>query len=496
MLLQLDASGFQEKLERKEFNSQALVSFILEHIESHNTKGLNLRAMTFLAPKDKLLKRAKILDQERAKGKCRATSPDLGLNTSAGSHAVLKAGVIRNAPIVDKLIEKGAIIIGKTNLSEFCAFKGEGLIDGFSPVGKQTISPYVYEGLNLEEGELSPSSPGGSSTGSAVSVSAGFALIGIGTETDGSVAQPSSRQALYALKPTLGSINAEGCWRVSKTRDIPGVMAKSTGDIANILDILIDPTLGDLKNPSLFRFPPSLWTPSDEAIKQHDGAYINAISTIRQSGAVVKYPVRLTPPAELSLNGEWTLATVMSYEHEAVANDFLKHYTHKEAGIRTLADIIQFNKENQTLGLPKDAPNQSWLIDAVENRPTEEAYRKAIEHMTRVAKEEGLKKTMKDYGLDVVVAPMDSPICSLSCASGRDVIRIIWATTNTIIGYPIATVPLGRYKLKGELSRPFGLAILAEEHQESVLIRFMSAFESVFREREIPERLLGRNIKY
>ncbi|OTB13859.1 hypothetical protein K445DRAFT_368357 [Daldinia sp. EC12] len=516
MLLQLDASGFQEKLERKEFNSQALVSFILEHIEYHNTKGLGLHAVIFLAPKDKLLKRAKTLDQERAKGKyrgplhgipivvkdCIATGPDLGLYTSAGSHAVFKAGVIRNAPIVDKLIEKGAIIIGKSNLSEFCAFKGEGLIDGFSPVGDQTISPYVYEGLNLEEGELSPSSPGGSSTGSAVSVSAGFALIGIGTETDGSVAQPSSRQALYALKPTLGSINAEGCWRVSKTRDIPGVMAKSTGDIANVLDILINPTLGHSKHlsirgyssflsrtfvglrvgfvdPSLFRFPPSLWTPSDEAIKQHDDAYINAIHTIRQSGAIVKYPVKLTLPAELSLNGEWTLATVMSYEHEAVANDFLKHYTHKEAGIRTLADIIQFNKENPIFGLPKKASNQSWLIDAVENRPTEEAYRKATEHMTRVAKEEGLKKTMKDYGLDVVVAPMDSPICSLSCASG----------------YPIATVPLGRYKLKGELSRPFGLAILAGEHQESVLIRFMSAFESVFREREIPERLLGRNIK-
>ncbi|KAI4858882.1 amidase signature enzyme [Hypoxylon rubiginosum] len=505
LLLRLDAYGFQEKLNNNEFDSQTLVSSVLKHIEHHNDRGMNLHAVIFIAPEEKLLERAKKLDQERAVGKvrgplhgipivvkdCVATDPNLGMNTSAGNHAVLKARVTKNAPIIDRLLEKGAIIIGKTNLSVR-------LIDGFSPVGGQTVSPYVYEDLNLEEGDLSPSSPGGSSTGSAVSVSAGFALIGIGTETDGSIVQPSSRQALYALKPTLGSITGEGCWRVSQTRDIPGVMAKSARDIAAALDVLVDngvrshlssdgymrflsSTFDGLRvgfvDPTLFRFPLDFWTPSDEATEQHDSAYHEAISIIQDHGAGVIYPANLALPTELSMNDEWTPATVNSYEHEAVANEFLSQYSSQNTEVRTLADIVRFNSEHADISLPKEALDQSLLIKAVEDRPTEEAYRKAIDHMTKVGKG-GIDKVMEEHQLDVVIGPMDSAICSLSCASG----------------YPIANVPLGRYHLKGKLSRPFGLGVMARAGQESTLVRFMSAFEAVFPPRPVPERVLQENL--
>jgi amidase len=186
--------------------------------------------------------------------------------------------------------------------------RGEGLIDGFSPVAGQTKSPYIHGDIVLDEGDLSPSvdlitpdlasvrltsslkSPGGSSTGSAVSVSAGFAVIGIGTETDGSIVQPASRQALYALKPTVGLITAEGCWRSSKTLDVPGVMARSTHDVAIATEAMLDDdvlsqlpeggylssrtkTFEGLKigfvDPTKWRLPPDLWTPSDEAKSQH-----------------------------------------------------------------------------------------------------------------------------------------------------------------------------------------------------------------------------------
>ncbi|KAI6080632.1 amidase signature enzyme [Hypoxylon rubiginosum] len=508
LLLRLDACEFQEKFTNNEIDSQTLVSSILEHIEHQNDQGLNLHAVISIVPQDKLLERAKLLDEERAAGKvrsqlhgipivvkdCIATNPDLGLNTSAGNHAVLRARVIKNAPIIDRLLEKGAIIIGKANLSEFCAFKGEGLIDGFSPVGGQTISPYVYEELNFEEGDLSPSSPGGSSTGSAVSVSAGFALVGIGTETDGSIVQPASRQALYALKPTLGSITAEGCWRVSQTRDIPGVMARSARDIAAVLAVLVDDVVRSrlppdgympfltkkfdglrvgFVDPTLFRFPLDFWTPSDEAKEQHDNAYLDTIEIIRKHGAIVKHPVNLPSPTELTLDDEWTPATVNTYEHRAAVNEFLKQYSNQDAGIHTLDDIVRFNLKHSDICLPKEAPDQSWLEKAIGDRPSEEAYQKAVEHMARVGKG-GIDKVMKEHQLDVVIGPMDSPMCSLSCASG----------------YPIANVPLGRYHLKGELSRPFGLGVIAGAGQESTLIRFMSAFEAIFPLRPIPERVL------
>ncbi|XXH04737.1 hypothetical protein Hte_011159 [Hypoxylon texense] len=375
--------------------------------------------------------------------------------------------------------------------------RGEGLVDGFSPLGGQTLSPYVHEELNFDEGDLSLSSPGGSSTGSAVSVSAGFALIGIGTETNGSIVQPASRQALYALKPTLGSVTAEGCWRVSRTRDIPGVMAKSPRDVAAALGALMDdvalshlPPNGYMSflsdgfrglrigfvDPTLFRLPLDFWAPSDEAKEQHDTVYHAFVSSfIKAGGANTIYPVNLTSPKELNLDDESALEIINSYEHEAVANEFLREYSSQDGGVRTLADIIRFNSEHSNISLPKEAPDQSWLIRAVEGRPTEEAYQEAIDHIAKVGKG-GLDKAMEEHQLDIIAGPMDSSLCALSCASG----------------YPIANIPLSRYHLKGNLSRPFGLGAIARAGQESALIRLMSAFQDEPPVRRTPERLLQK----
>ncbi|KAK4144608.1 amidase signature domain-containing protein [Dichotomopilus funicola] len=207
-ILSLDAGEAHRLFNDGKLTISGLLSRILTQIKDTNTNGPKLGAIVFLASEPQLMARAGDLQQELESGHsrgplhgipvvlkdCIATSPLLGMPTSAGSYALLNTTkVTRNAPIVERLLDAGAIIVGKSNLSEFCAFKGDGLIDGFSPVGGQTKSPYVYGEIVLDEGDLSPSSPGGSSTGSAVSVSAGFALIGIGTENDGSIVQPASR---------------------------------------------------------------------------------------------------------------------------------------------------------------------------------------------------------------------------------------------------------------------------------------------------------------
>ncbi|AEO66790.1 uncharacterized protein THITE_151705 [Thermothielavioides terrestris NRRL 8126] len=213
-------------------------------------------------------------------------------------------------------------------------------------------------------------------------------------------------------------------------------------------------------DPAVWRFPPDLWVPSEEAKKQHDAAYHEAREKMQSLGAEVIYPVTLPQP---------------SYEHEETANEFFRDFVKPGTQVHDLASVVEFNKKHAEKCLPKDAPDQSWLVRAVENRPSEAQYRDAFQHMLQVGRDQGLRKVLDEHNLDVVIAPMDSPVCSLSTASG----------------YPISNVPLGRYHLKGQLSRPFGLAALARPEAEGTLIKFMSAFEANFPARVIPEQLLS-----
>ncbi|KAK4151888.1 amidase signature domain-containing protein [Chaetomidium leptoderma] len=483
-ILSLSARDVRQLFDNGTLTIPGLLSRVLLQINNENEHGLQLRAILSLAPEPQLHARAQELDQELQSGRsrdCIATAPDFGMPTTAGSFALLNATkATKNAPVVERLLSAGVIIVGKSNLSELCAFKGDGLIDGFSPVGGQTKSPYVYGDIVLDEGDLSPTSPGGSSTGSAVSVSAGFALLGVGTENDGSIVQPASRQALYALKPTLGFVSAEGSWSISKSLDTPGAMARSVHDLAAATEALLNPaaraklptngyqsfmstSFKDMKlgvvNPAVWRFPPDLWVPSEEAKQQHDTAYSETWGKMRSLGAEVAYNISLPLAKELTAGEDYTPSIVNSYELEETANEFLRGYTETGSEVHDLAK----------------APDQSYLIKAVENRPSEDQYRNAFEHMRKIGRDEGLDKAFDEHNLDIVIAPMDSPICSLSMASG----------------YPIANVPLGRYRLKGQLSRPFGLAALARQGAETTLFRFMSAYEANFPARVIPEQLLG-----
>ena len=171
-LLTLDAGEFRIRIDNGEFSIAGLISAIIQHVKQQNKDGLRLRAVLYPAPEDVLIEQAKQQDAQHREGHtalgllhgipvvlkdCIATAPALGMKTSAGSYALQEAKIAANAPIVERLLAAGAIIIGKSNLSEFCAYKGEGLIDGYSPVGGQTKSPYIRGDINLDEGDLSPS---------------------------------------------------------------------------------------------------------------------------------------------------------------------------------------------------------------------------------------------------------------------------------------------------------------------------------------------------
>lgn len=254
--LNTTASELQSFLDARLITSVEIVHAYLTQIEQHNRRGRQLRALISVAPKHQLLAIAQYLDNERMDGKIRSplhgipivvkdnimTDIRLGMDTTVGSYAFVGARPEKNATIVDRLIRKGMIIIGKSNMTEFCGLKTPLMPPGWSAVGGQCQSPYVSRHISKNKLKWELSAPGGSSTGSAVSVAAGFCPLGIGTDTIGSLITPASRASLYALKPTPGEIPTDGIFCLSKTFDSPGGMAKSATDLVNLMNMLMAPS--------------------------------------------------------------------------------------------------------------------------------------------------------------------------------------------------------------------------------------------------------------
>uniref|UniRef100_A0A8H7NGZ5 Amidase domain-containing protein n=1 Tax=Bionectria ochroleuca TaxID=29856 RepID=A0A8H7NGZ5_BIOOC len=466
-LLILDATELAAMLAKRTITSVSLVERLLEQISLHD-KPRNLRAvLSKFAPRDTLIKAASQLDDERAQGRLRGplhgipilikdainTHPSLGMPTT--------------------LIKKGLIILAKTNLNEFCNWKGFNSVNGFSVVGGQTNSAYINGGLKDGEAVMGRSPPG-SSTGSAVGVSAGYSPIALGTETDES------------------SVKVDGVWTLSHRFDAIGGMAKSVTDLAIITELLHTdqvrsklPTGGYLSSlsksfeglkvgfldPAIWHLPESLCPQIPSVVQELNEAYEQAIEKVEASGARVEYPVPLPSCDKLTMpDGDMTaMEVVILREYSRNIGQCLGIL--QDCNVRTAAELIAWNEEHAEIEMPFDNANQQRLIQACKERPTAERYEEARRHMKKVVIEDGFEPLLSGKGLDPIAVPQDSNIASMATASG----------------YPIATMPLGVLK---DYGRPFGLAIMARAGREDILFTFMSAFEATFPKRVIPTSLL------
>lgn len=243
-LLTLTATEAQQLLQSGKATSVDLVQAYLSQIEAHNHSGLHLNALISVRPRDQILATARELDAERQAGKLRSQlhgipfvfkdlfqTKDLGLPTTAGAPCFATAESMRTAPLIQHLIDSGMIVLGTANLTEFCGMKYEGMAAGWSPMGGQTQSPYIFGGLEKDEKQIGHSSIGGSSAGSAAAVAAGFAPLSIGSECCGSLITPANRGALYALKCGLDQIDVDGVFHYTDCIDFLGGMAKSVRDL-------------------------------------------------------------------------------------------------------------------------------------------------------------------------------------------------------------------------------------------------------------------------
>ncbi|KAJ9116369.1 hypothetical protein QFC22_004810 [Naganishia vaughanmartiniae] len=373
-LLTATIQDLQSYLTNGSITSVQLTKEYLLRIEANNYAGLELRAVLETAPYERVVGIAQYYDDLRGNGTVLselhgipllikdniATDVELGMNTTAGSYALLKSLVPRDATVTAKLRAKGAIVLGKAAMTEFANFKGLDLKNGYSARGGQCQSAYVVGGFDAG------GDPSGSSSGSAVALSAGFAAGTLGSETDGSIIDPAGRAAAYGIKPSIGLVSRSGVIPISSSQDTVGPIVRSTYDAALLLGYLAgydaaDPATHDVAEhvhtdytqfaklphatfagkklgvPRYMVFDKKYWGDDEAKARKVEHAFNIAIANIESLGAKVQDPAEIPSMEEwMTSDAEWTVMTTEF--KEGIAN-YLKEMTSTE--VHTLEDIIK-----------------------------------------------------------------------------------------------------------------------------------------------------------
>jgi amidase len=414
------------------------------------------------------------------------------MQTTAGSIALLDAPTPSDAELVRRLREAGAVILGKTNLSEWANFRSTRSSSGWSSRGGQTRNPYALD-----------RTPCGSSSGSAAAIAANLAVLAVGTETDGSVTCPAAHTSLVGLKPTVGSISRGGIIPISASQDTAGPMARTVSDAAILFQVMAgadreDPAdrgtlqgvrIGVARAQSAVH--PAVEQPFEEALR-----------TLQAAGAVLVDPTDLP---DLAKAAEHELV-VLRYEFKHGLEAYLQQRggsstpseARKEARSedrpeargghggkhrgtpKTLEDIIAFNRAHADRVMPHFG--QEHMEAAAACGPlTDERYKTALRESRRTAGRDGIEALFRAHELDAIVAPTNAPAWLIDhvngdCYSGGEM-----ATAPAISGAPHITVPMGYYR-----GLPLGISFVAELEQDAKLLRIAAAFESAHPVREAP----------
>lgn len=393
-----------------------------------------------------------------------------GQSSTAGSLALAGSPPASDAALVTRLLRAGAVILGKTNLSEWANFRAQKPTSGWSAVGGQTRNPYVLD-----------RNPCGSSAGSAAALAASLAQVAIGTETDGSIVCPAGMNGVVGLKPTLGLVSAQGVVPISAEQDTAGPMARNVVDVALTLAAMSGPAPredgsaavlaggpadqeagrlsglvsgGDLrgKRIGLWRLPVL-----GEAV---DALMTRTARRLRDAGAQV---VEVTPPYQERL---------AALEFPALLSEFhrdIDAYLATRNGPHDLAQLIAFNRGN-----PAEQscfPGQELFEQALSAPPTTDAGYLAGRAELRDLSRRSIDETMAAHHLDAIAAPANPPAWTTDCARGdNDVIPS--STPAAVAGYPSLSVPAGSV---GEL--PVGVLLMAGAHQDAALLSLGAAVE-------------------
>jgi amidase len=402
------------------------------------------------------------------------------MTTTAGSLALLGSVPPRDSGVARKLREAGALLLGKTNLSEWANFRGSPSTSGWSGRGGLTRNPYALD-----------RNPSGSSSGSAVAVSASLCAAAVGTETDGSIVSPSSLCGIVGIKPTVGLVSRAGIIPIAHSQDTAGPMARTVTDAALLLGAIsgpdpADPATESSRDPAppdytKFLDPDGLrgarlgvarkfFRPGSIADKILDAA----IEEMKRRGAVV------VDPADLPSHGKFGGFSfeVLLYEFKADLNAYLASLG-PEAPVHTLQEVIDFNLRNKDKELRYFG--QETLIRAQEKGPlTEQAYLDALGKARRLSREEGIDAVMNQHKLDALVAPTTGPAAKTDVLYGN---RGVGGSSGpaAVAGYPSITLPAGE-----AFGLPVGISFFGRAWSEPTLLKLAFAFEQATRARRAP----------
>ncbi|KAI0265284.1 amidase signature enzyme [Gloeopeniophorella convolvens] len=515
-LYEASISELQCGLNNGLFSSVDLVNAYIARIDEVNTRGPKLRAV--IEVNLHAVSQARLLDIERRTKGPRgplhgipillkdniATDVDIdGMNTTAGSYALLGSAPPGDATVSAKLRAAGAILLGKTNMSEWASHRGR-VPSGFSGRGGQATCPY-----------LPLSDPSGSSSGSGSAVAVGLAAASLGTETDGSIVLPSSRNNVVGIKPTVGLTSRAGVIPISRHQDSVGPMARSVADAAMILSIisgrdrLDNLTLGQpdpvpdftkALRPGGLRGVrlgvPRRFLGKSLAI---NAAFNASIEVLKHLGAIVVDPADFANAEELLKVRKPSEAVVMETEFRIGVEEYISNLKAVPSGVKTIKDLIDFNIEHADQELiPPFYDSQSRLYSS-QNRTMDAAYYAALKKVQEMGRAEGIDAALEKHELDAFVIPADSYI----------------RTPAAIAGYPLITVPLGfqaedapateaKPTIRHGPGLPFGLAFLGTAYSEFQLIGYAYAYEQATQTRlqkrayaaAIPKTQLGDVIGY
>ncbi len=403
--------------------------------------------------------------------------------TTAGSLALLGSIALRDSFIAERLREAGAVILGKTNLSEWANFRGERSTSGWSGRGGQTKNPYVLD-----------RNPSGSSSGSAAAVSASLCAAAIGTETDGSIISPSSLCGIVGVKPTVGLVSRSGIIPISNSQDTAGPMARTVTDAAILLGALTgvdprDPATEASREKShrdytRFLDPEGLRGARIGVVRRYfrsggrgEKVLETALEEMKRCGAVLVDPAD-DPPLGRFGDAEHQ---VMLYEFKAGLSGYLASLG-PGAPVKSLKDVIDFNERNREKELRYFG--QETLLKAEEKGPlTEKAYLEALDRCRRLSREEGIDALMEKHRLDAIVAPSGGPAGKIDLLYGN---RGTGGSSSpaAVAGYPSITVPAGEV-----FGLPVGISFFGRAYSEPALLKIAFAFEQTTKARRAPRYL-------
>ena len=422
-----------------ESSARSLCELYLERIENLDKRGPTINAVIELNPD--ALAIADALDDERRAGTTRGPLHGIPIlikdnidthdcmQTTAGSLALEGSIAPRDAFIVKRLRAAGAVILGKTNLSEWANFRGERSVSGWSSRGGLTRNPHALDRTAC-----------GSSSGSAAAVAADLCAGAVGTETDGSIICPSQTNGIVGIKPTLGLISRSGIVPIAHSQDTAGPMTRTVADAAILLGVLAgvdkrDPATRSSKKPALADYTPFLdrdglrgarigvargMAGSDPRVLEILEACLHVM---RQMGAVIVDPVEVPNVKKLAASE----AEVLHYEFKADLNRYLASRG-PEARVRTMEEVIAFNQENGARVMPYFG-QEHMEIAQLKGPLTSKPYRKALAKSRRLSQQEGIDVPLRRHRLDAIVVPSGGPAWLIDVVNGD---ANVWDMESTI----------------------------------------------------------------